>query len=61
MILGRDLQRELGIKLNFKENSISWGNYQADMKDIDVTLTKHIVTVEATTAAATEIAKILDA
>eukprot|EP00957_Ditylum_brightwellii_P206028 15346473-Ditylum_brightwellii.AAC.1 len=31
------------------------------MKDADVTLTNHIATVEATTAASTEIAKILNA
>eukprot|EP00957_Ditylum_brightwellii_P109338 8341058-Ditylum_brightwellii.AAC.1 len=60
MILRRDLLRELGIKLNFKESIISWGDYQADMKDADVTLAEHIAAVEATTAAATEIAKILD-
>eukprot|EP00957_Ditylum_brightwellii_P008058 611250-Ditylum_brightwellii.AAC.1 len=51
----------MGIKLNFKENSISWGGYQADIKYDDVTLAEHIATVEATTSGATEIAKILDA
>eukprot|EP00957_Ditylum_brightwellii_P081441 6195181-Ditylum_brightwellii.AAC.1 len=60
MILGRDLLQELGIDLNFKENSISWGDYQADIKDADITLAKHIAEEEATTAAAIEIAKILD-
>eukprot|EP00957_Ditylum_brightwellii_P048934 3713481-Ditylum_brightwellii.AAC.1 len=50
----------MGIKLDFKENSISWEDYQADMKDADITLAKHIATVEATTAAATEMAKIVD-
>eukprot|EP00957_Ditylum_brightwellii_P087520 6662725-Ditylum_brightwellii.AAC.1 len=61
MILGRDLLQEMGIDLNFKENNISWEDYQTNMKDADVTLSKHIATVEATTAAATEIAKILNA
>eukprot|EP00957_Ditylum_brightwellii_P202616 15330939-Ditylum_brightwellii.AAC.1 len=51
----------MGINLNFKENGISWGDYQADMKDADVTLAEHVTNVEATIAAATEIAKILDA
>eukprot|EP00957_Ditylum_brightwellii_P181001 13789424-Ditylum_brightwellii.AAC.1 len=51
----------MGIYLNFKENSISWGDYQANMKDAEITLTEHIAVVEATTAATTEIAKILDA
>eukprot|EP00957_Ditylum_brightwellii_P009129 690192-Ditylum_brightwellii.AAC.1 len=61
MILDRDLLQKLGINLDFKENSISCGDYQADMKDADVTLAEHLAAVEATTAAATEIAKILDA
>eukprot|EP00957_Ditylum_brightwellii_P033629 2549765-Ditylum_brightwellii.AAC.1 len=61
MILGRDLLRELEIDLDFKENNISRRYYQANMKDADVTLFKHIAAVEATTAAAMEIAKILDA
>eukprot|EP00957_Ditylum_brightwellii_P035287 2676175-Ditylum_brightwellii.AAC.1 len=51
----------MGIDLNFKENGISWGDYQAIMKGTDVTLAGHIAKVEATTAAVTEIAKILDA
>eukprot|EP00957_Ditylum_brightwellii_P068672 5213030-Ditylum_brightwellii.AAC.1 len=51
----------MGVDLNFKENNISWGDYQANMKDTNVTLAKHIATVEATTATATEMAKILDA
>eukprot|EP00957_Ditylum_brightwellii_P151286 11520028-Ditylum_brightwellii.AAC.1 len=38
MILGKDLIRELGIELDFKENSITWGNYQADMKSADFML-----------------------
>ena len=54
MILGMDLLRELGIDLDFKENSISWGDYQADMKDADVTLAKHLAAVETTTSAATD-------
>eukprot|EP00957_Ditylum_brightwellii_P178523 13598789-Ditylum_brightwellii.AAC.1 len=57
IILVRDLLRELGIELNFKENSISWGDYQANIKDNDVTLAKCIAAVEATTAAVMEIAK----
>eukprot|EP00957_Ditylum_brightwellii_P161802 12319000-Ditylum_brightwellii.AAC.1 len=60
MILGRDLLWEVGIDLNFKENSISWGDYQADMKDIDITLAEHLAAVETTTAAVTDIAEILD-
>eukprot|EP00957_Ditylum_brightwellii_P142445 10852436-Ditylum_brightwellii.AAC.1 len=51
----------MGINLNFKENSISWVDYQADMKDTDITLTKHIAAVEAIMAVAMEMAKILDA
>eukprot|EP00957_Ditylum_brightwellii_P117406 8954685-Ditylum_brightwellii.AAC.1 len=51
----------MGINLDFKENSISWEDYQANMKGADITLPKHIAAVEATTTAATEIAKILDA
>eukprot|EP00957_Ditylum_brightwellii_P042559 3222554-Ditylum_brightwellii.AAC.1 len=51
----------MGINFDFKENSISWGDYQADTKDADVTLAEHIDNLEATTIAATEIAKILDA
>eukprot|EP00957_Ditylum_brightwellii_P210713 15365289-Ditylum_brightwellii.AAC.1 len=51
----------MGINPNFKENNISWGDYQANMKDADIILAKHIATIEATTAAAMEIAKILDA
>eukprot|EP00957_Ditylum_brightwellii_P142397 10849279-Ditylum_brightwellii.AAC.1 len=51
----------MGIDLDFKENNISWGDYQADVKGVDVTLAKHIAAVKATTAAVTEIAKILDA
>eukprot|EP00957_Ditylum_brightwellii_P004913 374138-Ditylum_brightwellii.AAC.1 len=50
----------MGINLDFKENSISWGDYQADMKDTDVTLAEHIAKVEATTMAAAKIAKILN-
>eukprot|EP00957_Ditylum_brightwellii_P144911 11037372-Ditylum_brightwellii.AAC.1 len=61
MILGRDLLQEIGINLDFKENNISWVDYQADMKDVDVTLAEHIAMVETTTTTATEIAKILDA
>eukprot|EP00957_Ditylum_brightwellii_P006412 487026-Ditylum_brightwellii.AAC.1 len=57
MTLRRDLLQELGIDLSFKENSISWGDCQANMKDADITLAKHIAAVEATTSAATEIAK----
>eukprot|EP00957_Ditylum_brightwellii_P148288 11290094-Ditylum_brightwellii.AAC.1 len=51
----------MGIDLNFKENNIFWGDYKANMKDTGITLAKHIATVEATTAAAIEIVKILDA
>eukprot|EP00957_Ditylum_brightwellii_P089879 6844726-Ditylum_brightwellii.AAC.1 len=61
MILGRDLLQEMGIDLNFEENNISWGDYQANMKDTDVSLVEHIVTLKATNTAATELAKILDA
>eukprot|EP00957_Ditylum_brightwellii_P159454 12137758-Ditylum_brightwellii.AAC.1 len=32
----------MGINLNFKENSVSWGDYQANMKDDDVTLAEGI-------------------
>eukprot|EP00957_Ditylum_brightwellii_P209375 15361474-Ditylum_brightwellii.AAC.1 len=42
MILDRDVLQELGINLDFKENSITWGDYQANMKSVDVTLAKHV-------------------
>eukprot|EP00957_Ditylum_brightwellii_P039224 2967510-Ditylum_brightwellii.AAC.1 len=48
-------------ELFFKENITSWGDYQADMKAANVSSKEHIVNVEATKAAATKIAKILDA
>eukprot|EP00957_Ditylum_brightwellii_P006809 516122-Ditylum_brightwellii.AAC.1 len=51
----------MGINLDFKENNISWGDYQVDMKDTDITLAERIAMVEPTTAAATEITKLLDA
>eukprot|EP00957_Ditylum_brightwellii_P186105 14168951-Ditylum_brightwellii.AAC.1 len=57
-IIGRNLLQELGINLNFKKNSISWGDYQANMKDADVTLAEHVANVETTTAVATKKAKI---
>eukprot|EP00957_Ditylum_brightwellii_P137456 10479997-Ditylum_brightwellii.AAC.1 len=58
MILGRNVLGELGINLDFKENNITWGNYQANMKPADITLSEHVANVEATKAAAAEIAKI---
>eukprot|EP00957_Ditylum_brightwellii_P164644 12535686-Ditylum_brightwellii.AAC.1 len=61
MILGRDLLQELGIDLDFKENSITWGDYQANMKSPDIALEKHVANIETTKAAAADIAKILDA
>eukprot|EP00957_Ditylum_brightwellii_P121060 9233985-Ditylum_brightwellii.AAC.1 len=60
MILSRDLLQELGIDLDFKENSITWGDYQVDMKPADITLAEYVANIEATKAAATEIANILD-
>eukprot|EP00957_Ditylum_brightwellii_P105830 8070484-Ditylum_brightwellii.AAC.1 len=59
--MGRELLQELGINLDFKENCITWGDYHTNMKPTDVTLTEHVVNVEATKVAATEIANILDA
>eukprot|EP00957_Ditylum_brightwellii_P154014 11722193-Ditylum_brightwellii.AAC.2 len=61
MIPGRDLLRKLGIDLDFKENTIAWGDYHANMKQADIMLTEHIANIEATKAVAAEIAKILDA
>eukprot|EP00957_Ditylum_brightwellii_P037064 2806364-Ditylum_brightwellii.AAC.1 len=60
MILGRNLLQEVGIDLDFKENNITWGDYQANMKPADVMLTEHATNVEATKVIATEIANILD-
>eukprot|EP00957_Ditylum_brightwellii_P023324 1760926-Ditylum_brightwellii.AAC.1 len=59
IILGRDILRELGINLDFKENSITWGDYQTSMKPVNVTLAEHLDNVESTEAAAADIAKIL--
>eukprot|EP00957_Ditylum_brightwellii_P144530 11009741-Ditylum_brightwellii.AAC.1 len=59
MILGRDLLRELGIDLDFKENSIIWGDYHANMKPADITLTEHVANIEATKLAAADIAKMM--
>eukprot|EP00957_Ditylum_brightwellii_P045583 3456478-Ditylum_brightwellii.AAC.1 len=61
MILGRDLLRKVGIGLDFKGNSIIWGDHHANMKPADIMLTEHIANIEAATTAAEEIAKILDA
>eukprot|EP00957_Ditylum_brightwellii_P081260 6181436-Ditylum_brightwellii.AAC.1 len=60
MILGRNLLQEQGIDLDFKENSITWEDYNANMKPADIMLEEHVANIEATKAAATEIAKILD-
>eukprot|EP00957_Ditylum_brightwellii_P021852 1648251-Ditylum_brightwellii.AAC.3 len=57
MILGRDLLQELVIDLDFKENSIVWGDYQVNMKSAVVMLTEHLVNVEATKDATANIAK----
>eukprot|EP00957_Ditylum_brightwellii_P040031 3029601-Ditylum_brightwellii.AAC.1 len=61
MILGRDVLQELGIDLDFKESSITWGDYQANMKSADVTLSEHVANIEATKVVAADISKILDA
>eukprot|EP00957_Ditylum_brightwellii_P123593 9422669-Ditylum_brightwellii.AAC.1 len=59
MILGRDVLQELGIDLDLK-NSITWEDYQANMKSADVTLAEHVANIEATKSAAADIAKRLD-
>eukprot|EP00957_Ditylum_brightwellii_P090605 6900416-Ditylum_brightwellii.AAC.1 len=48
MILGSNVLQEQGIDLDFKENSITLGDYQANMKSANVTLAEHLDTVEAT-------------
>eukprot|EP00957_Ditylum_brightwellii_P024523 1851367-Ditylum_brightwellii.AAC.1 len=49
------------VSLDFKENSITWGDYQSDMNSADITLAEHVANVEAIKAAAVDIAKTLDA
>eukprot|EP00957_Ditylum_brightwellii_P102136 7786078-Ditylum_brightwellii.AAC.1 len=45
MKVGSDLLHKLGINLDFKENNITWSNYQADMKLTDITMAEHLANV----------------
>eukprot|EP00957_Ditylum_brightwellii_P052561 3985506-Ditylum_brightwellii.AAC.3 len=60
MILGRDILQELGIDLDFKENNITWGDYQADMKSADITLAEHLANIEVMKTVEENMANILD-
>eukprot|EP00957_Ditylum_brightwellii_P211015 15365667-Ditylum_brightwellii.AAC.1 len=61
MIVGRDLLKELGNNLDFKENNIMWGDYQTDMKSADITMAEHLANMEASRTVAENMAKILEA
>ena len=49
MIIGRDLLSELGITLNFKENSIQWDDIEIPMKPEDATAKKHFHVADSPT------------
>eukprot|EP00957_Ditylum_brightwellii_P041029 3106743-Ditylum_brightwellii.AAC.2 len=57
-ILDRGVLQVLGIGL--EENSITWGDCQADMKSADVILAEYLDNIGATKAAAADISKLLD-
>eukprot|EP00957_Ditylum_brightwellii_P041234 3122272-Ditylum_brightwellii.AAC.1 len=57
IIIGRDALWELGIELDFKSNSINWGQYKAAMRSAGITLPDRILSLEASKAVADNMSK----
>lgn len=63
LIIGRDLMKELGIKIDFETDSVSWKNVVVPMKSVDATFetSYHVEDSDAIADATNRIQKILDA